>query len=103
MVSTGKLRLAVGYPNTYHVGMSSLAFQWVVELAASCDDVGVERFFSGSPATGTTLETASSLGNFDVLAWSCSFELDAVNLIATLDAAEFPVAAKNEITDTHCL
>ena len=88
--AAGRLRVAIGYPNTYHVGMSSLAFQWVVELAAGCDDVGVERFFSGSPAAGATLETASPLGNFDVLAWSCSFELDAVNLIATLDAAGIP-------------
>ena len=86
----GGLRVAVGYPNTYHVAMSSLAFQWVAELAATCDDVGVERFFADSPGDGRTLETASPLGDFDVLAWSCSFELDAVNLLATLDAAGIP-------------
>jgi len=86
----GGLRVGVGYPNTYHVAMSSLAFQWVVELAASCEDVGVERFFADSPGDGRTLETASQLGDFDVLAWSCSFELDAVNLLATLSAAGIP-------------
>jgi len=70
--------------------MSSLAFQWVVELAGACDDVGVERFFASSPGGGRTLETDSPLGDFDVLAWSCSFELDAANLLATLDAAGIP-------------
>ena len=80
----------MGYPNTYHVGMSSLAFQWVVELAAGCQDVGVERFFSDPQLIGKTLETGSDLGDFDVLAWSCSFELDAANILSTLDAAGVP-------------
>ena len=86
----GRLRVGVGYPNTYHVAMSSLAFQWVAELAATCDDVGVERFFADSPGAGRTLETDSPLGDFDVLAWSCSFELDAANLLATLDESGIP-------------
>jgi radical SAM superfamily enzyme YgiQ (UPF0313 family) len=87
----GRLRVGVGYPNTYAVGMSSLAFQWAVELAASCEDVGIERFFADPTAnSGRTLETGCPLGDFDVLAWSCSFELDAVNLLTTLDAAGIP-------------
>jgi radical SAM superfamily enzyme YgiQ (UPF0313 family) len=91
-VSTaGGLRVGVGYPNTYEVGMSSLAFQWAVELAASCGDIGVERFFA-DPKTniGRTIETGNAIGDLDVLAWSCSFELDAVNLLKTLDAAGIP-------------
>ncbi len=91
VTTAGRLRVGVGYPNTYKVGMSSLAFQWAVELAASCEDVGVERFFA-DPSTniGRTLDTGSAIGDLDVLAWSCSFELDAVNLLATLDAAGIP-------------
>jgi radical SAM superfamily enzyme YgiQ (UPF0313 family) len=91
VTTAGALRIGVGYPNTYAVGMSSLAFQWAVELAASCKDVGVERFFADpSTTTGRTLETGSAIGDLDVLAWSCSFELDAVNLLSTLDAAGIP-------------
>ncbi len=86
----GALRVGVGYPNSYHVAMSSLAYQWVVELAASCPDVGVERFFAGTLADGRTLDGGSALGDLDLLAWSCSFELDAPNLLATLDAAGIP-------------
>ncbi len=86
----GRLRVGVGYPNTYHVAMSSLAFQWAVELAAGCEDVGVERFFAPPSGDGRTLDGASPLGDLDVLAWSCSFELDAANLIATLGAAGIP-------------
>jgi len=91
VTSAGSLRVGVGYPNTYAVGMSSLAFQWAVELTASCEDVGVERFFADpSIDSGRTLDTGSALGDLDVLAWSCSFELDAVNVLATLDAAGIP-------------
>ncbi len=90
-VSTaGKLRVGVGYPNTYHVAMSSLAFQWVVEIAGRCEDVGIERFFSDAPGNGRTLETGCGLGDLDLLAWSCSFELDAANLLSTLQAAGIP-------------
>jgi len=100
--SAGRLRVGVGYPNSYHLGMSSLAYQWVVELAASCADVGVERFFAGSPCDGHTLEGGNPLGDLDVLAWSCSFELDAANLLATLNAAGIPLR-RQERNDGHPL
>jgi radical SAM superfamily enzyme YgiQ (UPF0313 family) len=91
VTSAGRIRVGVGYPNTYAVGMSSLAFQWAVELAASCEDVGVERFFADPAAdSGRTLDSGCPVGDLDLLAWSCSFELDAANLLATLDAAGIP-------------
>jgi radical SAM superfamily enzyme YgiQ (UPF0313 family) len=86
----GGLKVAVGYPNSYSIAMSSLAFQWVVELTAETADVGVERFFTDAPLLGRTLETGRHLGDFDVLAWTCSFELDASNILATLQAAGVP-------------
>lgn len=86
----GRLTVGVGYPNRYHVAMSSLAFQWVVELAAAVPDVSVARFFAPPDGIGTTLDRTLPLGSLDVLAWSCSFELDAVNLLRTLDAAGIP-------------
>jgi radical SAM superfamily enzyme YgiQ (UPF0313 family) len=86
----GRLRIAVGYPGPYRLAMSSLAFQWVAELTSSLPEVGVERTCAGGPAIGRTLETGSPLAELDVLAWSCSFELDAVQLLRALDAAAIP-------------
>ena len=83
----GALRIGIGYPNTYHVGMSSLAYQWVGEIASKQPDVAVERFFADASPAGTTLESCTPIGDLDLLAWSCSFELDAVPLLHTLDAA----------------
>jgi radical SAM superfamily enzyme YgiQ (UPF0313 family) len=88
--------IGVGYPNTYQVAMSSLAFQWAIELASSCRDVGVERFFCDtSTGLGRTLESGRSIGDLDILAWSCSFELDGANILATLDAAGVPRLRNN--------
>ena len=83
--SAASTRIAVGYPNTYFVGMSSLAFQWVVEVSANVEDVGVERFFAEPGLMDRTLECGNHLGNFDILAWTCSFELDAPNVLAALE------------------
>lgn len=86
----GALSVVVGYPNTYHVAMSSLAFQWVVELTAQQEDTAVERCFFDAEPAGRSLDTGRPLAEFDVMAWSCSFELDATNLLRTLDAAGIP-------------
>lgn len=83
----GRFRVGIGYPNRYHVALSSLAYQWVVELAAGVPDVAVSRFFAPPDGAGRTIEDETPLASLHLLAWSCSFELDAVNLIHTLDAA----------------
>jgi radical SAM superfamily enzyme YgiQ (UPF0313 family) len=89
--SAGGLRIGIGYANTYGVAMSSLAFQWAVEITAGCEDVGVERFFCDPDiGIGRTLETGRAIGDLDLLAWSCSFELDGANVLATLEAAGIP-------------
>jgi radical SAM superfamily enzyme YgiQ (UPF0313 family) len=86
----GRLRVGVGYPNRYHVAMSSLAYHWVTEIAAGCPDIAVSRFFAPPDGDGRSFETNTPIGQLDLLAWSCSFELDAVNLVHTLDAAGIP-------------
>ena len=86
----GKVRLAIGYPNSYAVAMSSLAWQWVTELSARAEQVGVERFVAEPGLLGRTLESGSDLRAFDVVAFSCSFELDAVGILRCLDAAGIP-------------
>ncbi|MEE4272195.1 MAG: radical SAM protein [Thermoanaerobaculales bacterium] len=87
--SHGRLKIGVGYPNSYYVAHSSLAYQWVVELTARTSETAVFRFFT-DPRPGRTLENDLPLGSLDLLAWSCSFELDAVHVLETLDAAGIP-------------
>src|SRR3989454_12259101 len=80
----GRLRVALAFPNTYFVGMSNLGFQTVYRLFNAEDDIVCERFFlppktelaaqleSGAPIV--TLESQTPVGDFDVIAFSVSFE-----------------------------
>jgi len=90
-------RLALGYANTYHVGMSSLGFQTVYRLFNDLDDVVCERVFlpgrqelreqmeSGQPLL--TLESQTPVRDFDVFALSVSFEWDYTNVVSMLRLA----------------
>ncbi len=89
----GGLRVALSYPNRYRVAMSCLGYQWVFELTARLDDVGIERAVSDVGIPGTTLETGSPLSAMDVIGFSLAFELDAPNVLSMLDAGGIPVRA----------
>jgi radical SAM superfamily enzyme YgiQ (UPF0313 family) len=99
----GKLRVALGYPNTYYLGMSNVGFQGVYRFMNEFPEVVCERVFlperrdldehrrTGTPLA--TLESGTAVRDCDVLAFSITFEPDALNLIAMLDLAGLPPLA----------
>ncbi len=91
----GAYRVALGFPNSYEVGMSNLGFQWVFRLFNRAEDVVCERFFHEPGAPAETLETQTPLSEFGLIAWSVSWEMDYVNLLKTLDAARIPRRARD--------
>jgi len=107
-----RLRVALAFPNTYWVGMSNLGFQTVYRLLNAQDDVVCERVFlppkqeladlvrSRTPLV--TLESQSPVGEFDVFAFSVSFEWDYVNILTLLRLAGIPIYA-SERTERHPL
>jgi radical SAM superfamily enzyme YgiQ (UPF0313 family) len=107
-----RLRVALAFPNTYWVGMSNLGFQTVYRLFNSQDDVVCERFFLPPKqelaellATNTrlvTLESQTPLADFDVIAFSVSFEWDYVNVLTLLRLSGIPRYAA-ERTSRHPL
>jgi len=85
---TGRLPVALVYPNTYQVGMSSLGFQLVYSLLNEEEAVVCERFFL--PSAGKSLRSIESdrpLGHFPLIFISISFEHDYQHLVAMLLAA----------------
>jgi hypothetical protein len=88
------------YPNSYHVGMSNLGFQTVYQCLNSENDVVCERTFLPDPEdlqefrnTRTplfSLESQKPLSDFDILAFSISFENDFLNILTLLDIAHIP-------------
>jgi radical SAM superfamily enzyme YgiQ (UPF0313 family) len=105
----GRLRVALIFPNTYYVGMSSLGFQTVYRLFNDLDDVVCERAFlpprqelqaqleSRSPLL--TLESQTPVNEFDVMAFSVSFEWDYTNVVTMLRLARVPPRADARSTD----
>jgi radical SAM superfamily enzyme YgiQ (UPF0313 family) len=106
----GRLRVALAFPNTYYVGMSSLGYQTVYRLFNDIDDVVCERVFlppkqelqaqlaSGAPLL--TLESQTPVRDFDVLAFSVSFEWDYTNVVTMLRLAGLaPRAADRDPRD----
>src|ERR1044071_1818262 len=100
----GRLRVALAFPNTYFVGMSNLGFQTVYRLFNELDDVVCERvclppkqelqaaLASGQPLR--TIESNTPVRDFDVLAFSVSFEWDYTNVRTVMRLAGGPVRAE---------
>ena len=99
----GRLRVALAFPNTYFVGMSNLGFQTVYTLFNAQPDIVCERVFlppkqelAALKAAGTpllTLESQTPVADFDVFAFSVSFEWDYTNVLTLLRMAGIPLRA----------
>src|SRR5215208_7295117 len=95
-----RVRIALAFPNTYWVGMSNLGFQTIYRLLNAQDDIVCERVFLppkqelaellASRAPLLTLESQTPVGEFDVVAFSVSFEWDYVNVLTLLRMAGLP-------------
>jgi radical SAM superfamily enzyme YgiQ (UPF0313 family) len=95
-----RLRVALAFPNTYWVGMSNLGFQTIYRLFNAEPDIVCERFFlppkqelaamAAARAPLLTLESQTPVGDFDVVAFSVSFEWDYVNVLTLLRLAGIP-------------
>ena len=86
----GAYRMALGFPNSYEIGMSNLGFQWVYRLLNRVPDMVCERFFFEEGEPAVSFETGTPLSEFGLLAWSLSWEMDIVNILRTLEAARIP-------------
>ena len=87
-----ELRVALIYPNNYHVGMSSLGFQIAWQLINDTPGVRAERFFHDTIGQGS-IETGLAPGQFDVIALSGAYEMDDPNILDILEAAGLPLTA----------
>ena len=101
----GRLRVALAFPNTYFVGMSNLGFQTVYKLFNAEPDIVCERVclppkteLASQLSTGApllTIESQTPVGDFDVLAFSVSFEWDYTNVLTLLRLAGLRARAES--------
>src|SRR5689334_14904776 len=89
----GPLSVCLVYPNTYPVAMANLGFQAVHRLFDADPRVTCERAFlpdgprAGWPRTLRTLEHDRPVRDFDVIAFSISFETDYIHVLDCLALA----------------
>ena len=97
----GRINIALCFPNTYSVAMSSLGFQGIYGFFNSLNDVVCERVFfpdredmeeyEKSGSEPFSLESMRPLSAFDIIAFSVSFENDYPNLLRMLKMAKIPL------------
>jgi radical SAM superfamily enzyme YgiQ (UPF0313 family) len=104
----GDLSAVLVYPNTYYVGMSNLGFQAIYgELTGSLGIACERAFFPDEQylpffqekGNLRSLETQKPLHEFDVLAFSISYELDFLNVVRILQMTDIPVLARDRGDD----
>jgi radical SAM family uncharacterized protein len=100
----GKISICLIYPNSYHVGMSNLGFQTLYHCFNLEEDIVCERAFLPDPEdlqefhhTQTplfSLESQKPLSEFDLLAFSISFENDFLNILTLLTLSRIPLESR---------
>lgn len=107
---TERLTFALAFPNTYEVGMSSLGFQTIYRILNSRSDSVCERVFMPDRSDLeqlsrtrrlTTMESQTPVQNFDVLAFSLSFEMDCPNVMRLMDLSGIEPMAAGRISGSR--
>lgn len=99
-----RLRVALCYPNTHSIGMANLGLHTMYELFNRIPEVSCERVFLPEEdlireyeRTRTplmSLETQTPVRDFDLVAFSISFETDYLNMAKMLQLSQIPVWAR---------
>ena len=107
----GRIKIALVFPNTYHVGMSNLGYQTLYRIFNASEDILCERVFLPDPISDkyrntkskiVSVETGSPLSFFHVIAFSLTFENDYSNILSMLKLADIPFLQKQR-TPSHPL
>jgi radical SAM superfamily enzyme YgiQ (UPF0313 family) len=97
--------VCLAYPNIYRIGMGNLGFQTVYKIFNDHPSFLCERLFLpasendarcvSEAAEMASLESQKPVTDFDILAFSVSFENDYPHIISMLERAGIPVLAKD--------
>lgn len=97
--------VCLAYPNYYRTGMANLGFQTVYKIFNEQFSFLCERVFLPASGNGAesvsgaaemvSLESQKSIAEFDILAFSLSFENDYPHVLKMLALADIPLLAKD--------
>ena len=96
-----ELRMALGFPDIYEIGMSHLGYRILYSLLNAREDTAAERVFCPWPDMGDalrregiplpTLETRTPLCDLDVVGFSLQYEMTFTNVLEMLDLGGIPL------------
>ncbi|MBU1318005.1 MAG: TIGR03960 family B12-binding radical SAM protein [candidate division Zixibacteria bacterium] len=105
----GRVRVALAFPDLYEIGMSHMGLQILYHRINSLDYAVAERVFAPAPdaedrlkSTGIPLfsiESRTSLREFDLLGFTVAYELCSTNILTILDLADIPLRSKDRGDD----
>jgi radical SAM superfamily enzyme YgiQ (UPF0313 family) len=105
-----KIKFAIGFPDLYEIGMSSLGIRILYGILNEREDCSCERFFSPwidfeefmkkEKIPLYSLETKSPLSSFDIIGVSLSSELNYTNFLNLLSLSNIPLFSE-ERRDDH--
>ncbi len=101
-----QLRVALCYPNTHSIAMANLGMHTMYELFNQIPEVSCERVFlpdsdelkeyeKSKNTPLLSLESQTPVRDFDVVAFSISFETDYLNMAKMLQLSGIPVWSKD--------
>ena len=97
--------ICLAFPNYYRTGMANLGFQTVYKIINEQPSFLCERVFLSASGTGAefgsgasgmrSMESQKSIAEFDILAFSLSFENDYPHILTMLAEAGIPLLTKD--------
>jgi len=90
----GRLPVALVFPEAAQHALSTLGWQVVYRLLASCEELAVERFFwDPTSQRPRSVDSGRDLGLFPLVLFSLNFEGDFPTVIRLLQDADISVRA----------
>ncbi len=86
---TGRISIALVFPNIYKIGMSNLGFLYIYQELNKYNEIVCERVFL--PEKNEPLRSVESnrpLKDFDIILFSIAFEVDYINVLKILNQAK---------------
>ncbi|WP_321991828.1 TIGR03936 family radical SAM-associated protein [Marispirochaeta aestuarii] len=96
-----RFRIALSFPDLYEIGMSNYSIRILYSMLNALEDVACERIFVPAPDFEEllnrkklplfSLENASPVRDFDILAFTVGYELSATSILSVLDMGGVPL------------
>jgi Fe-S oxidoreductase len=92
---TGRIPIALVFPNEYSVGMSNLGFLFLYQRLNSYEEIVCERVFFSKTDKPLSIESSRPLKDFRIILFAIPFEVDFINALKMLSNAGIPLSPEN--------